>query len=54
MKSSFQTELIYIDNDKVSCGGDGFKQSHPIIYLDLPIGRIVTCPYCSLKFKRKE
>ena len=54
MKFNFQTELIHVGSDTVSCSGDDFKQSHPLIYLDLSTGKVVTCPYCSLKFKKKE
>ena len=53
MNTNFQTELKYIDNDSVSCGGDGWEQSHPLIYLDLSSGNITICPYCSARFKKK-
>ena len=53
MDFNFQTEIKYIDSDTVSCSGDGFKGSHPLIYLDLSSGKIATCPYCSAKFKKK-
>ena len=53
MNSNIQTQLKFIDNDTVSCGGDGWKQSHPLVYLDLSSGKIMTCPYCSLQFKKK-
>ncbi len=54
MKSNFQIDLKYINNDSVSCSGDGWAQSHPLIYLDLSSGEIITCPYCSLKFQKKK
>jgi len=53
MNSNFQTQLKFVDNDTVSCSGEGWQQSHPLIYLDLSSGEVVTCPYCSLKFKKK-
>jgi|TARA_B000000565_G_scaffold236441_1_gene198068 uncharacterized Zn-finger protein len=53
MDFNFQTEIKYIDSDTVSCSGDGSKESHPLIYLDLSSGNIATCPYCSAKFKKK-
>ncbi len=53
MNSSIQTQLKIIDGDTASCSGDGLQQSHPLIYLDLSSGQVVTCPYCSLKFRRK-
>ena len=38
MKSNFQTDLKYVDSDSISCSGDGLKDSHPLIYLDLSSG----------------
>ena len=54
MKSNFQTELKYIKSDSVSCSGDSWGQSHPLIYLDLSSGEVITCPYCSAKFKKEK
>ena len=54
MKPNFQTDLKYVDSDSISCSGGGLKNSHPLIYLDLSSGDIVTCPYCSAKFKKRE
>ena len=54
MKTNFQIELKYIDNETVSCSGDSYAQSHPLIYLDLSSGNEVSCPYCSQKFKKKK
>ena len=42
MDFNFQTEIKYIDSDTVSCSGDGLKESHPLIYLDLSSGKIAT------------
>ena len=50
---NFQTDLKYIDSNSVSCSGDNFSQSHPLIYLDLSSGKIVSCPYCSQSSRRK-
>ncbi len=54
MNTNFQIELKYIDNDSVSCSGDGWTQSHPLVYLDLSSGEVVVCPYCSLKFQKRK
>ena len=40
MDFNFQTEIKYIDSDTVSCSGDGLKESHPLIYLDLSSGKL--------------
>ena len=52
MIDNFQIEIEYTDQDTISCMGDGPKESHPLIYLDLSSGKIITCPYCSKKFKK--
>ena len=52
MQTNFQTDLNFIDKDTVSCNGEGWSNSHPMIYLDLSSGKTVTCPYCGKKFKK--
>ena len=47
-----KVKFKYIDSDTVSCSGDSSANSHPLIYLDLSSGNIITCPYCSAKFKK--
>ncbi|MEE2694813.1 MAG: zinc-finger domain-containing protein [Pseudomonadota bacterium] len=54
MSNNFQTELKYIDNDSVSCQGDGWAEPHPLVYLDLSSGKPTICPYCSCKFQKKK
>ena len=51
MQTNFQTDLNFIDKDTVSCNGEGWSNSHPMIYLDV-IRKTVTCPYCGKKFKK--
>ena len=53
MSMNFQTELIYVNSDLVSCNGGNKAHSHPLIYLDLSSGKETVCPYCSKKFKKK-
>ena len=53
MQTNFQIDLNLIDNDTVSCNGEGWSNSHPMIYLDLSSGKNVPCPYCGKKFKKK-
>ncbi|MBF91291.1 MAG: zinc-finger domain-containing protein [Rickettsiales bacterium] len=53
MNSNFQTDLKIIDGDTVSCKGEGWSNSHPLIYLDLSSGKTILCPYCGLRFKKK-
>ncbi len=54
MSLNFQTNIKYIDGDRVSCSGGAWsKESHPLIYLDLSSGKIINCPYCSMKFKKR-
>ena len=53
LSMNFQTELIYVNSDLVSCNGGNKAQSHPLIYLDLSSGKETVCPYCSKKFKKK-
>ena len=46
---------IYISLKKLSntasCDGDG---THPLIYLDISEGKVVTCPYCSRQFIKND
>ena len=53
MSVNFQIDLKYIDGDKVSCKGGDWSEAHPLVYLDLSSGDIITCPYCSIQFKKK-
>ncbi|PPR43210.1 MAG: hypothetical protein CFH30_00280 [Alphaproteobacteria bacterium MarineAlpha8_Bin1] len=53
MSSNLQTDLKIIEGDTVSCKGEGWSNSHPLIYLDLSSGKTILCPYCGLKFKKK-
>ena len=54
MDINFQIDIKYIDGDRVSCnGGDWSKESHPLVYFDLSSGKVVNCPYCSIKFKKR-
>ena len=45
-------QVNYISTSKVSCSGVG-SDSHPIVYLDLSSGNVVSCPYCGTKFLKK-
>jgi|TARA_B100000530_G_C15705494_1_gene387784 uncharacterized Zn-finger protein len=45
-------QIKYITSSKVSCKGVG-SDSHPIVYLDLSSEKVVSCPYCGMKFQKK-
>ena len=54
MSTNFQIDIKYVDDETISCNGSEWSsESHPLIYLDLSSGKVITCPYCSMKFKRK-
>ena len=52
MNEEFFKQVNYISTSKVSCSGVG-SDSHPIVYLDLSSGNVVSCPYCGTKFLKK-
>ena len=58
MNEEFLNKVNIIDKSlsapisKVSCSGVG-SDSHPIVYLDLSTGKVISCPYCGTKFKKK-
>ena len=52
MSDDFFKHVNYINNSKVSCNGME-SDSHPIVYLDLSSGKVVSCPYCGTKFQKK-
>ena len=52
MNEEFLNKVNIIDSSKVSCRGVG-SDSHPIVYLDLSTGKVISCPYCGTKFKKK-
>ena len=52
MNEEFFNKVNYIKSNKVSCTGVG-SDPHPIVYLDLSSGLVISCPYCGTKFKKK-
>tara|TARA_Y100001954_G_C15528612_1_gene462998 strand:- start:92 stop:253 length:162 start_codon:yes stop_codon:yes gene_type:complete len=53
MTINFDTSITYIQEDDISCQGKELNDFHPKIFLDLSSGKIITCPYCGAKFKKK-
>ena len=51
MDQNIHIKLIKVDDNTASCDGDG---THPLIYLDISGGRVVTCPYCSRQFIKND
>ncbi len=51
MNEEFFNKVNYIKSNKVSCTGVG-SDPHPIVYLDLSSGLVISCPYCGTKFKK--
>lgn len=51
MDQNIQIKLKKVDDNTASCDGDG---THPLIYLDISEGRVVTCPYCSRQFIKND
>ena len=48
--TTFNEEIIYVDEETVYCDGKGRELGHPVIYLSLVDKSEVQCPYCSCKF----
>ena len=51
MGENIQIQLKKVADNTASCDGDG---THPLIYLDISEGTIVTCPYCSRQFIKND
>ena len=51
MDQNINIKLKKFDGNTVSCDGDG---THPLIYLDISEGSVVTCPYCSRQFIKND
>lgn len=45
-------DIIFIQEDQVSCDGNGREAGHPRVYLDLSKTGEVYCPYCSKHYKK--
>ena len=46
-------DIVFTDQNHVSCDGGDFAEGHPKIYLEISDGSI-TCPYCSKEFVLKK
>ena len=53
MNEEFLKKVNYVKGSKVRCRGVEFD-SHPIVYLDLSSGQVISCPYCGTKFQKDE
>ena len=40
-------KTIKVTKEVISCEND-----HPIVYINVPLGKIVRCPYCNLAYER--
>lgn len=40
-------QTIKVTQEVISCEND-----HPIVYINVPLGKIVRCPYCNLAYER--
>jgi len=49
-----ELEIVYIDEEKVACEGEGNDIGHPKVFLDLSEHGEHTCPYCGRIFKLKK
>ena len=52
-KAVFQMDLKLVEENKIFCDGKDKSDGHPRIYLEVSDMKVTTCPYCSMKFKRK-
>mmetsp|Transcript_137299 Transcript_137299/g.194268 ORF Transcript_137299/g.194268 Transcript_137299/m.194268 type:complete len:149 (+) Transcript_137299:50-496(+) len=52
-----EVPVIYMNSNVVRCtGGSKIEAGHPQVYLQLDTrnpGKVVTCPYCGLRYARK-
>jgi uncharacterized Zn-finger protein len=48
------SEIIEVDQDRVSCDGGGGALGHPRVYLELGQGGRTECPYCDRMFVRQS
>jgi uncharacterized Zn-finger protein len=46
-------DIVYVENHKVKCEGQGHGMGHPLVYLKIQKKQI-ECPYCSRIFKVKD
>ncbi|MBL0941671.1 MAG: zinc-finger domain-containing protein [Alphaproteobacteria bacterium] len=44
------TNILYVEQNQVSCEGTGISDGHPRIFLKLEPSNQVVCPYCSRQF----
>ena len=48
MANGYQNDnIIEVKEEIVSCDKD-----HPIVYINVPFGKIMRCPYCNQAYKR--
>jgi uncharacterized Zn-finger protein len=40
-------KTIKVTEEVISCEND-----HPIVYINVPFGKIMRCPYCNLAYER--
>jgi uncharacterized Zn-finger protein len=45
------SEIIQVDQTKVSCDGGGGALGHPRVYLEMGDEDFVECPYCDRRFE---
>tara|TARA_B100000609_G_C17166859_1_gene409387 strand:+ start:678 stop:935 length:258 start_codon:yes stop_codon:yes gene_type:complete len=46
-KSNSPENIIEVKDEVVSC-----EKDHPIVYINVPFGKIMRCPYCNQAYKR--
>jgi uncharacterized Zn-finger protein len=47
-------ETLEVEENVVTCDGDGGALGHPRVYLNLGADRTVECPYCDRRFVLTE
>ena len=45
-----ESKIITVETATVSCDGGGGALGHPKVYLKIPDGGEIVCPYCSKRY----